>query len=146
MYSRCLSIFCPLVVIAAGCTDPYAGQVEVTGHARLGGQPLRDGSISFEPLDGQGTQSGAAITNGEYKVPREHGLKPGRYRVRVTAGDGKTPAKAEAASPGGSTNIVSRDLVPADWSTESKQEVEVKAGGVNTFDFDVPAIDSPKAR
>jgi hypothetical protein len=146
MYSRCLSLLCLLVAIAAGCSDPYAGQAEVTGHVRLGGQSLRAGSISFEPLDGQGTQSGAAITNGEYKVPRQHGLKPGRYRVRVTAGDGKTPAKSEAAGPGGSTNIVSRDLVPADWNTQSKQEVEVNAGGVNTFDFDIPAIDAPKAR
>src|SRR5262249_51904441 len=82
----------PLLAAAlAGCSDPYAGKMEVTGAVKLAGQPLKDGSIIFEPLDGQGTQSGAAITNGEYKIPRPNGLKPGKYLVKITAGDAKTP-------------------------------------------------------
>jgi hypothetical protein len=135
------------LLAAAGCADPYAGMTEITGRVTLKGEPLKDGSIIFEPLEKQGTQSGCQIIHGDYKVPRQNGLKPGKYRVRITAGDGKTPAREEeAGAPGGSTNIVSWDLVPEDWNTKSKQEVEVKAGGANTFNFDIPNINTPRRR
>jgi hypothetical protein len=134
-------------VALAGCSaDQYAGRMAVSGAVTLAGQPLKDGSIIFVPLDAQGTESGAAITAGAYTVPRESGLKPGKYLVRITAGDGRTPdTEAEAAAPGGSTNIVSVDLVPADWNTRSKHEVEVKADGANKFDFNIPTV-NPRAR
>jgi hypothetical protein len=135
----------PLAAALTGCADPYAGRVEVTGTVTLAGQPLKDGSILFEPLDGQGTQSGAAITNGEYKIPRPSGLKPGNYLVKITAGDAKTPDNEEAAAPGGSTNIVSVDLVPPEWNTRSKQQREVKSDGPNKFDFEIPNI-NPRAK
>ena len=44
----------------------------------------------------------------------------------------------EAAAPGGSTNIVSLDRIPEDWNVRSKQQVEVRAKGPNTFNFDIP--------
>src|SRR5205085_6682429 len=114
--------------ILAGCSDPNGPQA-VRGFVKLEGQPLKEGSIVFVPLDKQGTQSGAGITNGEYEIPSEHGLKPGTYLVQITAGDGKTPAREEdIAAPGGSTNIVSMDLIPAEWNTKSQQKVEVKIG------------------
>jgi hypothetical protein len=112
--------------------------MEVTGAVTLQGQPLKDGSITFVPLANQGTQSGAAITDGAYAIPRSAGLKPGKYLVQITAGDGKTPADEEAGNPGGSTNIVSMDLIPEDWNVKSKQEVEVKPAGPNRFDFAIP--------
>src|SRR5438552_5090261 len=106
MFSRRTFFFCSLVSIVAavlaGCSDPYAGRMEVSGEVKLQGQPLKEGSILFEPLGGQGTQSGSSITNGKYTIPRQSGLKPGKYLVRLTAGDGKTPAATEeAAAPGG---------------------------------------------
>src|SRR5262249_36311825 len=110
---------------------------------------------NFAPLDGQDTQSGAGIVKGQYKVPRQNGLKPGKYLVRLTAGDGQTPANPEirlptnndeAAGPGGFRNIVSLDLIPEDWNTNSKHQVEVKSSGVNKFDFDIPNVNTPKKR
>jgi len=144
-------LFCPLVSIVAaflaGCSDPYGGRMEVNGGVNLQGQPLKEGSILFEPLEGQGTQSGSSVTNGKYTIPRQSGLKPGKYLVRLTAGDGKTPAASqEAAAPGGSTNIVSMDLIPEDWNTKSKHQVEVKSSGGNTFDFDIPKMNTRKKR
>jgi hypothetical protein len=128
-----------------GCSDPHDGRLEVTGLVTLLGQPLKDGSISFEPLEGQGTQSGAPITDGKYTVPRKSGLKPGKYLVRITAGDGRTVANEEAAAPGGSTNIVSVDQIPDDWNSQSKQVHVVKANVVNTLDFAIPNV-NPRAR
>jgi hypothetical protein len=79
-------------------------------------------------------------------VPRAAGLKPGRYLVQLTAGDGKTPHDEEAAAPGGSANIVSFDLIPEEWNLRSTQKVEVKADGDNKFDFHVPKANTPKKR
>ena len=111
----------------------------------LAGQPIKAGTITFFPMENQGTQSGAAIENGSYTVPKQSGLKPGKYRIEITAGDGKTPNIEEAGGPGGSTNIVSVDLVPEDWNTKSKREVVVQSKGPNTFNFEIPNV-NPRAR
>ena len=135
----------PFVAALSGCSDPYAGLSEITGIVKLVGEPLKDGSITFVPQEGQGTQSGAPIVNGAYTVPRKNGLKAGKYLVKITAGDGKTPSNEEAGNPGGSTNIVSVDQVPEDWNTKSKKEVTVKANEPNKFDFEIPNV-NPRAR
>ena len=152
------SIVCMGTSLSAGCSDPYGGRMEVTGEVKLKGQPLKEGMIIFEPLgETKDTHSGAAIVNGGYKVPKERGLKPGKYLVRLTAGDGITPArlsaregknppKEQAAAPGGSTNIVSMDLIPDDYNVRSKHQIEVKADGANRFDFDIPNANSPRKR
>jgi hypothetical protein len=129
-----------------GCADSAGGRMEVAGEVILEKKPLKEGVITFIPLDGQGTQSGAGIANGAYAIPRKQGLKPGKYLVQITAGDGKTPASdEEAAAPGGSTNIVSVDLIPAEWNTRSNKEVEVK-NGKNKFNFDIPKAVVPKSK
>jgi hypothetical protein len=134
-----------LAAAPAGCSD-YGGRLAVHGEVTLQGQPLKEGVISFVPLDGQDTQSGAPVVNGTYAVPRQSGLKPGKYLVQLTAGDGKTPHDEEAAAPGGSTNIVSFDLIPEEWNVRSTQKVEVKKDGDNQFNFNVPRANTPKKR
>src|SRR5947209_18256106 len=74
----------------AGCGDSADGRREVSGTVKLKGQPIKDGAIvMFEPLENQGTATNVAVTGGAFTVPRASGLKPGRYLVRITAGDGK---------------------------------------------------------
>jgi hypothetical protein len=140
-----LGTFFLLAAAPAGCSD-YGGRLAVSGEVTLQGEPLKEGVISFIPLDGQGTQSGAPVVNGEYAVPRQSGLKPGKYLVQLTAGDGKTPHEEEAGNPGGSTNIVSFDLIPEEWNVRSTQQVEVKKDGDNKFNFHVPRANAPKKR
>jgi hypothetical protein len=118
--------------------------MEVSGAVTLQGKPLEKGVIRFAPLDKQDTESGAPIANGAYKIPRKSGLKPGKYLVQITSGDGKTPNDEEAGNPGGSTNIVSLDLIPEDWNTRSTQQVEVKSSGGNKLDFAIPNINKRK--
>jgi hypothetical protein len=131
-----------VIVALVGCSNSSSGgRVEVSGTVKLKDQPLKTGIVMFEPLDGQDTAVNATLTDGEYAVAREFGLKPGKYLIRVTAGDGKTPVNPldPEAGPGptGGTNIVSKDLVPADWNVNSKQEVTVTKDGPNKFDFDI---------
>ena len=130
----------------AGCADRHGGREAVRGEVKLVGQPLKEGTILFVPLDGQDTRGGGPVVNGAYTVPRPNGLKPGKYLVQLTAGDGKTPADEEAGGPGGSTNIVSVDLIPEDWNVRSTQQIEVKKDGDNKFDFNVPKVNTPRKR
>jgi hypothetical protein len=135
------------VVVFAGCSDPYAGRMEVGGTVKLENEPLKDGQIKFvlmEKQEGGTSESGAPIQNGEFKIERKKGLKPGKYRVEITSGDGKTPTEAEAAGPG-NTNIVSVDRVPEDWNTKSKQTAEVTSSGSNKFNFEIPKM-NPRAK
>ena len=131
------------IALIAGCSDSYDGRMEVSGKVSLKGQPAPDGAIvMFEALDNQDTGGNVTCTGGEYLLPRPVGLKPGRYLVRITAGDGRTPVNPTDpnAPPGptGGSNIVSKDLFPPDWNVNSKNEITVTADGPNKFNFDVP--------
>lgn len=138
---RCFLWLVPL--LAAGCSDPHAGKFEVSGAVKLKGQPIKDGAqVLFEPLENQGTRFTALTSGGSYKQARENGLKPGKYLVRVTLGDGKTAVNPVDANtppgPGGGANIISKELVPKDWNVNSKQERTVTADKPNVFDLDIP--------
>lgn len=143
-----LAVFLPLSAALAGCGDSYDGRQAVSGTVTLEGQPLTGGSIQFGPLDGQDTSGGCGLgPDGTFRLDRADGLKPGRYLVRITAGDGKSPAsEEEVAAPGGSTNIVSVDRIPPEWNVRSDKQIEVKEGADNTFDFAVPKAYESKAK
>jgi len=125
-----------------GCSDPYGGRVEVTGSVKLKGIPLKDGTISFEPLSGQDTRASAMVVAGEFTIPRQQGLQPGQYLVRVSSGDRKTPVNPvdpdHPPGPGGGANIISRELIPPDWNLKSKQERPVTKDGPNRIELDIP--------
>jgi hypothetical protein len=139
------------LVLVVGCSDPYAGRVAVSGTVKFKGEPLKYGVILFEPMEKQDTTSGAPIANGKYDIPRSQGLKAGKYRLRVTAGDGVTPAASlrkktkegeeehKGGGPGGSTNIISKELIPPTWNSATQQTVTIEGSGPNTKDFDIPA-------
>ncbi len=135
----------PLIILTTlfvGCSDPNGGRMEVSGAVKLKGKPLADGTVSFEPLDGQPTRATAMLTAGEFTIPKPTGLVPGRYLIRVSAGDGKTAVNPvnpdNPPGPTGGTNIISKELVPADWNVDSKQEREIVKVGLNRFEFEIP--------
>lgn len=129
-------------LIAVGCSGSHDGRVAVSGTVKLRNQPIKDGAIVlFEPLENQGTAGNATVTAGAFSIPPASGLKPGKYLVRITAGDGKTavnPVDPDAPPGPGGTNIISKDLVPRDWNVASKQEITVTKDGPNKFDFAIP--------
>ena len=64
---------------------------------------------------------------------------PGQYRVVITSGDGRTRANVPDEPPGPTgANIISKDRIPPDYNTNSKQEVEVTEKKANVFNFDIP--------
>jgi hypothetical protein len=111
---------------------------EVTGEVLLAGQPLQDGVIQFAPLDGQGTGDGAQILAGKYSIPRAKGLSPGKYRVSLYAGDGRSGAgDASPDSPHAGTKP-GKERIPPRYNKTSEIVREVTADGSNRFDFDIP--------
>jgi hypothetical protein len=130
-----------LISSLPGCARNYGGRQAISGTVKLKGQPVNDGMIDFIPISGdQATKSGAQILSGSYKIPAEFGLLPGKYRVSITAGDGRTRADAPVDQPPGPTgaNIVSKDRIPKEYNIESTQEVEVTEKGPNVFNYDIP--------
>ncbi len=76
---RCRFLVLIAAVVAVGC----GGGQPVTGTVTRGGAPLSSGAVLLEPVD-YGPSSTAAITAGTFTVPAERGLKPGKYKVRVS--------------------------------------------------------------
>jgi hypothetical protein len=125
-----------LVASWLGCADPSGGREAVSGDIRFKSEPLDQGTIQFIPTDGQDTTSGGMIHQGSYTVEKMKGLKPGKYKVVISSGDPK-----ESAPPGelpGAPFPVAKERIPTDYNRASKQEVEVKKGGPNKFDFTIP--------
>ena len=120
----------------SGCSDPQ-GRQEVTGEITLKGRPLDDGLINFAPLDGQPTGDGAQIVNGQYRIPREKGLAPGRYKVTIYGGDGRSGAGDASPDSPYAGSKPGQERVPAEYNKKSNVVKEVK-GGPNKFDFDIP--------
>ena len=129
----------------AGCGDGLGNRQEVRGTVKLKGVLLDEGVIIFTPIgntEGESpganaaTKSGGLIKNGQYLVPRSAGLMPGKYRVVLSSGDGKT--QANDGPPGPSGNIISVDRIPPEYNEESKQEIVVTEKGPNEFNYDIP--------
>src|SRR6478609_9115798 len=136
---RAISVGIALMAIGltvVGCGRSYGGRKAIKGTVKLKGEPVDDGMIDFFPMSGnEETKSGAQILKGAYKIPAEFGLLPGKYRVSITAGDGRTKADASPDQPPGPTgaNIVSKDRIPKEYNIESKIDVDVTAKGPNVF-------------
>ena len=127
-----------LLTCLAGCGPDYGGRQEVNGTVKLKGQPLDQGVIDFTPLESQPTKGGALVTNGAYTIPRVSGLMKGKYRVIITAGDGRTRENSDEPPGPTGANIISKERIPADYNVNSKQEVEVVEKKPNVFDYDIP--------
>jgi hypothetical protein len=128
-----------LTVSLASCGPSYGGRQEVKGTIKLKGQPLDQGTISFMPISGDGTtKEGALIANGAYLIDRAHGLMPGKYRVSISSGDGRTPANVDQPPGPTGANIISKDRIPPEYNANSKQDVEVTDKKPNVFNFDIP--------
>jgi hypothetical protein len=124
-------------IALAGCADPKNRQ-QVTGEVTFKGQPIEDGIINFAPMDGQETGDGAQIVKGKYIIPREKGLSPGKYTVRIYAGNGQSGEGNASPDPPSAAPGQSRTRIPAAYNDQSKIIKEVTKGGSNNFDFNIP--------
>jgi hypothetical protein len=125
-----------LLSIGGGCNRGNGlDQQAVSGKVTLDSRPLDNGTIQFTPTDKQGLLSGSSIVAGEYRIPKEKGLPPGKYTVQISSG---LPGSAIApVGPPGFVPPPLKERIPEKYNSMSQLSVEVKSGGDNTFDFDL---------
>lgn len=133
-----------------GCSQKDSGLRAAYGTVSFDGKPLTKGTISFESVTltsdttsaGRGSSSGGLVESGKYSVPAEKGLKPGKYRVRISAPDpdhlvkAKNPRKRDMGPMPSGTEIPS-ELIPVKYNAKSEEIVEIKTAGGNKFDFNL---------
>jgi hypothetical protein len=134
-------IFLLATALLPGCSQDSEGRQGLTGIVRVDSAPVQTGSINFTPTEGQATAGGAVISNGKFSVPRDNGLLPGKYRVAISSpagGDRPAPALPGEAPP------PAKELIPPEWNINSKQTIEVKKGGANSFPFEIDTKSAAK--
>lgn len=124
-----------LAVLFAGCSDPMGPQ-PVSGTVTFQGKLLDQGAIQFLPADGSPTESGAGIKDGQYLIPAQNGLAPGKYKVTVFSYD-QAGAKVpdNTTMPGDTVGVQFKERIPAKYNTKTTLTAEVAAGKMNEFDF-----------
>ncbi len=117
----------------SGCGDPLNRQA-VSGTVTFQGKPVVIGSVTFVPIPETGpTTGGAQVKAGKFEVLKAQGLAPGKYNVRFTAFDREVTGPAIPGT--GPTIEPPKEILPAKHGSDSKHEVEVKAGDPNVFEF-----------
>lgn len=120
------------VAIVAGCA-PSDPRLAVSGTVKFKGQLLDQGRIEFHPPGNKGTMSGAVIQNGRYEIPRDKGLAPATYEVRVYSYDEKG---AQAGSIPGEPGLGFKERISKKYNAASTLKADVKPGNTK-FDFSV---------
>jgi hypothetical protein len=90
-----------LVLLVVGCGSDEPLGVGVSGTVTYKGEPIKEGLITFIPIEGtNGPKAGANIDEGKYAIPRRGALAPGKYRVEIRAFEqtGKETAKSTQQS------------------------------------------------
>jgi hypothetical protein len=133
---RFLSAVLSLLVIACtiGCGG---GQAIVEGQVTFDGQPVEQGTIVFEPVDGTGAVAGGTIQNGKYRLGAEEQLTPGNKLVRIKAM--RTTGKKIKADPPAPDDLMVDEVqqyIPPHYNEQSSLTAQV-AAGKGTKDFEL---------
>ena len=142
---RLLTVAALLSLFLNGCSQESDGRQAISGTVNVDGTPVKAGSISFQPAEGQATASGAVITSGKYSLAKEDGLLPGTYRVAISAPMAGTVDAAAPALPGEAPPLA-KDLIPPEWNNASRHTIEVKKTGAQTFPFEISTNGGAKSK
>lgn len=132
-----------LSVALSGCGGSSGKPCGVTGKVKYAGEVVKSGSLRFDPVDKTpGAPGTSLITDGEFKIPKEAGMKAGKFLVSIyaTRETGKMftpPEVLEGQSPGPVKEVV--QYIPSKYNTTSTMTVELKPED-NSHDFDLPVV------
>lgn len=117
------------VMAITGCSRGD-GRQRITGRVTLDGQPLAQGAINFRPAPGvSANSSGGPIKAGQFELPADRGLVPGRYMVTVTAMQ-ETGRMIEDEQMG-----TIAETAPVQFKEAGSLEATVEAGQRADFEF-----------
>ena len=129
---RCCLLAClPLLV---GCGSG-SGRVGVQGSVSYKDAPLKQGTISFEPMGetraaNPNYSAGSLIKDGTYNIEAEKGLLPGQYSVKISSTSGGAPGDT---LPG--TFPLAKEVLPEKYNSQTKLTAEITATNPNKKDF-----------
>lgn len=108
----------------AGCsTGPAVGTV--TGEVKFEGEPVKDGHITFTPIDGKGQTGGASIVDGKFTAEQVPATK---MKVEIH-GNKKTGKKIKAYdTPESPVSDEVVELLPHKYNFNSELTLDVKRG------------------
>lgn len=118
-------MFAGLLLAGAGCSGD--GQVSVSGTVTAAGQPIDEGTIRFEPADGKGPSTGAAITAGNYSTR----VTPGAKKVQIKGYQQVGEKKQNPADPSSPMVPVYEPNVDANVTADISE-------GRSDLDFNLP--------
>jgi hypothetical protein len=147
-FTRLITLLVLVISVGfVGCSggdDDNLPRQPISGTVTLGGQPLAQGRIQFEPASPEAkTPAGGEIKDGTFKIPRDQGPTPGDYRVMITS-SGATASGVDTSPgaeppPGSKAKMPqigpSPELIPKQYNSKTTLTAKVDAGKTNTFDF-----------
>jgi hypothetical protein len=127
-----------LLALAGGCGGGGA-VAPVSGRVTIGGQPLADAVVTFQPIREQDATTqeacgsvGRTDSSGRYELrlvaPDKLGAAVGKHRVSISTA---------IADPNDDSILPTGERVPPDWRDGSKTFV-VPDGGTSQADFAIP--------
>ena len=131
---------CAFLLIALFCGGcGHSDGRPVGGMAKFDGKPIAEGSITFEPADGNGPSGGGSIQGGVSGVPghaRER-RSSASWRVRKTGRKVRPPMSGPPGPSGGATIDEVESYIPEIYNAKSSLTCEVVRDGQNRIDFDL---------
>ena len=133
--TRTLALGAALAVVAGCGGAPET--VQVSGKVTFDGAPVDDGQIEFEP-QGAGRMAFAIVSAGQYATPKDRGVQPGKYLVRITASrsTGKT-AKTDAFIRDEAAATINEQFIPAKYNSTSQLEIEITPSEAIEHNFEL---------
>ncbi len=130
-------LFAVMLLICWGCGR--GGLVTVEGKVTWQDQPVEEGTIVFDPADGQGPSAGGKIQNGQYQLAGDSAVPPGEKIVRISA-TRKTGRKVEAGPPSPPGTLVEEieSYIPPEYNTQSKLRCTIPSARTHRQDFALP--------
>jgi hypothetical protein len=129
--NSCIVTVAMLAAIVLGCSKSSNGRVAVSGGVTLDGEALDTGVITFFSPQKQVSSAGAAIMAGQFNIPADHGLLPGRYSVAIDSAD-KTGATAR---PEHQAMEIPVSGIPLRYNGMTQLSADVDSSKSNRFDF-----------
>ena len=135
-----------VIVFATGCPEGGPKVYPVSGTVKINGEPAKDVTINFSPIDTTGVMAGGPVTNGSYELfsgsEGKKGAAAGKYKVYLTvnAASAQSPeAMAEKMKGGTGGTAASASTFPEEFGSAqtTKLEKEVTKGS-NKIDIVIP--------
>jgi hypothetical protein len=133
---RSLALLAPCLLLAGCSGDAQTGTV--SGMVKVDGQPLAEGTISFNPVDGNSPTSGGNIINGSYSVSNVPAVA---QKVIISAPKVTGSRPAYPNDPNSPQIKTTAETLPKKYSDPLQTELtlDVKAGN-NAQDYSLSTM------